>query len=145
MASVAHSCLEDMSTLLFFFSMCCLLVTCPGFPDVPHAYVSEETKQSEYQVGQVIHFTCELGYISGPVIRYMCTDKGWFAIHGGKCYCELNGFLFSSLGVTSLVSCKSSHFLNIYCYLRLSFLGGYFKSFKSSGVVWWIINTTVII
>ncbi|XP_073331839.1 complement factor H-like [Pagrus major] len=67
-------------------------VTCSELPDVPHAYLSEETERAEYQEGHVIHFTCEMGYISGPTIRYVCTSGGWVAIHKGQCYlrpCEL--------------------------------------------------------
>ena len=65
---------------------------CSKLPDVPHAHVSEETKKAEYEVGNVIHFPCEIGYISGPTIRYVCTSKGWDAAHQGRCYlkpCEL--------------------------------------------------------
>lgn len=72
-----------------FFSCCCLwLVTCPKLPDVPHAYVSEETKQPEYREGHLIHFTCEVGYISGLTIRYVCTAGGWVEVRKGTCYCE---------------------------------------------------------
>uniref|UniRef100_A0A4W6F6X2 Sushi domain-containing protein n=1 Tax=Lates calcarifer TaxID=8187 RepID=A0A4W6F6X2_LATCA len=66
---------------------------CSKLPDVPHAYVSEETKRAEYEEGHVIYFTCETGYISGPTIRYVCTrENGWLAVHQGRCYlkpCEL--------------------------------------------------------
>ncbi|XP_076582273.1 complement factor H-related protein 1-like [Chaetodon auriga] len=67
-------------------------VTCSELPDVHHAHVSEETKKAEYREGHVIHFTCETGYISGPTIRYVCTNTGWLAVHRGACYlkpCEL--------------------------------------------------------
>nr|XP_046247894.1 complement factor H-like [Scatophagus argus] len=67
-------------------------VTCPALPDVPHAYVSEETKKSEYREGHVIHFNCETGYVSGPTIRYVCTSLGWEGIRTGKCFlkpCQL--------------------------------------------------------
>ncbi|XP_035509604.1 complement factor H like 4 [Morone saxatilis] len=61
-------------------------ITCSAVPDIPNAYVSEETKKDEYQGGNVIRFTCETGYISGPAIRYVCSDDGWVALHKGKCY-----------------------------------------------------------
>uniref|UniRef100_A0A4W6F7G8 Complement factor H like 4 n=1 Tax=Lates calcarifer TaxID=8187 RepID=A0A4W6F7G8_LATCA len=53
---------------------------CSKLPDVPHAYVSEETKRAEYEEGHVIYFTCETGYISGPTIRYVCTRNGWLKL-----------------------------------------------------------------
>ncbi|XP_030289708.1 complement factor H-related protein 1-like [Sparus aurata] len=67
-------------------------VTCTELPYVPHAYLSEETERAQYLEGHVIHFTCEMGYISGPTIRYVCTNGGWVDIHKGPCYlrpCEL--------------------------------------------------------
>lgn len=74
------------SLSMLFFSVCSRL------PNVPHAYVSENTKKVEYREGDVIHFTCETGYISGPTIRYICTNTGWESIRRGKCTCKLNGF-----------------------------------------------------
>ncbi|CAI5637022.1 complement factor H [Oreochromis niloticus] len=65
---------------------------CSRLPNVPHSYVSENTKKVEYHEGDVIHFTCETGYISGPTIRYICTNTGWESIRRGKCTlkpCEL--------------------------------------------------------
>ncbi|XP_029285969.1 complement factor H-like [Cottoperca gobio] len=59
---------------------------CSKLPDVPHAHVSEETQKAEYQEGNVIHFTCETGYISGPTIRYVCISEGWYTVRHGKCY-----------------------------------------------------------
>ncbi|XP_051233423.1 complement factor H like 4 [Dicentrarchus labrax] len=61
-------------------------ITCSAVPEVSNAYVSEETKKDEYQGGNVIRFTCETGYISGPAIRFVCTDEGWVALNKGKCY-----------------------------------------------------------
>ncbi|XP_071342422.1 complement factor H-related protein 1-like isoform X2 [Trachinotus anak] len=58
---------------------------CSTLPEVPHAHVSEETKKSEYQEGDVIHFTCESGYTSGPVIKYVCSSEGWLAVRQGTC------------------------------------------------------------
>ncbi|XP_044056029.1 complement factor H-like [Siniperca chuatsi] len=60
--------------------------SCSTLPDVPHAHVSEETKKAEYQEADVIHFTCEPRYISGPTIKYVCTSKGWLAVRQGTCY-----------------------------------------------------------
>lgn len=73
------------SLSMLFFSVCSRL------PNVPHSYVSENTKKVEYHEGDVIHFTCETGYISGPTIRYICTNTGWESIRRGKCTCKLNG------------------------------------------------------
>uniref|UniRef100_A0A3Q3L897 Complement factor H-like n=1 Tax=Labrus bergylta TaxID=56723 RepID=A0A3Q3L897_9LABR len=63
---------------------------CSQLPDIPHAHVSDNTKKDEYQQGNVIRFTCEIGYISGPPIRYVCSESGWIAVHEGTCYCKLN-------------------------------------------------------
>nr|XP_024655698.1 complement factor H-related protein 2-like isoform X2 [Maylandia zebra] len=65
---------------------------CSRLPNVPHSYVSENTKKVEYREGDVIHFTCETGYISGPTLRYICTNTGWESLRQGKCNlkpCEL--------------------------------------------------------
>uniref|UniRef100_A0A3Q3KBR5 Sushi domain-containing protein n=1 Tax=Monopterus albus TaxID=43700 RepID=A0A3Q3KBR5_MONAL len=65
---------------------------CSQLPDVPHAYVSEDTKRTEYPEQHVIHFKCETGYISGLNIRYVCTSAGWKPSQKGSCYlkpCEL--------------------------------------------------------
>ncbi|XP_051803279.1 complement factor H-related protein 1-like isoform X2 [Acanthochromis polyacanthus] len=59
---------------------------CSKLPDVPHAHVSEETKKAEYQEGDVIHFTCESGYISDHTSKYVCTGAGWLAVRRGMCY-----------------------------------------------------------
>ncbi|XP_042271660.1 complement factor H-related protein 1-like [Thunnus maccoyii] len=60
--------------------------SCSELPDVPHASISEETKKAEYQEGDIIHFTCDPGYISGQTIKYVCTSTGWLAVHRGACY-----------------------------------------------------------
>ncbi|XP_041646760.1 complement factor H-like isoform X1 [Cheilinus undulatus] len=65
---------------------------CSKLPDVPHAFISEDTQKEEYQPGNVIHFTCDIGYVSGPTIRYVCTDQGWHVLFQGACNlkpCEL--------------------------------------------------------
>ncbi|KAF7648106.1 hypothetical protein LDENG_00161560 [Lucifuga dentata] len=59
---------------------------CSELPDVPHAHISEESKKSEYEQGDVIYFTCETGYISGPAIKYECTNGGWLGRRRGTCY-----------------------------------------------------------
>uniref|UniRef100_A0A3B4XWM2 Sushi domain-containing protein n=1 Tax=Seriola lalandi dorsalis TaxID=1841481 RepID=A0A3B4XWM2_SERLL len=59
--------------------------SCSTLPDVPNAHVSEDTKKSEYQEGDVIHFTCESGYTSSPTIKYVCSSEGWLAVRQGKC------------------------------------------------------------
>ncbi|XP_071059127.1 complement factor H-like [Pseudochaenichthys georgianus] len=73
---------------------------CAKVPHIPHAHVVDETKRAEYQEGNVIHFACETGYISGLTIKYVCTNEGWHVLRKGSCYlkpCELpddtpNGF-----------------------------------------------------
>ncbi|XP_045905841.1 complement factor H-related protein 1-like isoform X2 [Micropterus dolomieu] len=60
--------------------------SCSTLPDVPHAHISEETKKADYQEGDVIHFTCEPGYTSGPTIKYVCTSGGWLAVRQGTCF-----------------------------------------------------------
>ncbi|XP_068446215.1 complement factor H-like [Clinocottus analis] len=67
---------------------------CSRLPDVPHAQVSENTKKAEYQNGDVIQFTCDTGYTSGPAISYACnsTSGNWTEVRRGSCYlkpCEL--------------------------------------------------------
>ncbi|XP_067454258.1 complement factor H-like [Thunnus thynnus] len=59
---------------------------CSRLPDVPHAHVSEETKKSEYQEHDVIHFTCEPGYISYETSKYVCTHEGWLTVRQETCY-----------------------------------------------------------
>lgn len=75
--------------------LCFCLLACSNLPDVPHAHVSEETKRAEYQVGDMTHFICEPGYISDQISKYVCKSDGWLAVRQGKCYCELDGLLFS--------------------------------------------------
>uniref|UniRef100_UPI003AAC02A7 beta-2-glycoprotein 1-like n=1 Tax=Centroberyx gerrardi TaxID=166262 RepID=UPI003AAC02A7 len=62
---------------------------CSMLPDVPHAFVSEDSKKSEYQPEDILYFTCETGYVSGPTITYVCTTDGWATVRHGKCSCEL--------------------------------------------------------
>ncbi|XP_040896645.1 complement factor H like 5 [Toxotes jaculatrix] len=59
--------------------------SCSTLPSVLHAHISEETRKSEYQVGDVIHFTCESGYTSDPSITYVCSTAGWVAVRQGTC------------------------------------------------------------
>lgn len=89
--------LRRLDHFSLFSPCCCLLVTCTELPYVPHAYLSEETERAQYHEGHMIHFTCEMGYISGPTIRYVCTSAGWVDIHKGPCYCEWQVSLFYSL------------------------------------------------
>ncbi|XP_070688395.1 complement factor H-like [Pempheris klunzingeri] len=60
--------------------------TCSRLPDVTHAHITEETKRAEYQEGNMIHFTCEPGYTSGAIIKYVCTSEGWVSVRRGRCY-----------------------------------------------------------
>ncbi|XP_034386181.1 complement factor H-like isoform X1 [Cyclopterus lumpus] len=67
---------------------------CSRLPDVPHAQLSENTKKAEYQKGDMIQFTCDTGYISGPTITYKCnsTTGNWTEVRKASCYlkpCEL--------------------------------------------------------
>ncbi|KAK2835148.1 hypothetical protein Q5P01_015632 [Channa striata] len=65
--------------------------SCSQLPVVPHAHVSEETRKAEYQLGNVIHFTCEAGYTSDLTIRYVCLKDGWLAVHNETCYFQASG------------------------------------------------------
>ncbi|XP_068175828.1 complement factor H-related protein 1-like [Antennarius striatus] len=73
-------------------SECLSVERCSNLPVIPHAFVSEETRKDEYGEGDVIRFTCDLGYISFPTTRFKCAAEGWKAIHHGTCYlkpCQL--------------------------------------------------------
>uniref|UniRef100_A0A3B4H5Z4 Sushi domain-containing protein n=1 Tax=Pundamilia nyererei TaxID=303518 RepID=A0A3B4H5Z4_9CICH len=59
---------------------------CSELPNVPHAHVSEGTSKVVYQEGDVIHFSCESGYISDQISKFICTADGWLVVHQGKCY-----------------------------------------------------------
>ncbi|CAK6964441.1 complement factor H-like isoform X1 [Scomber scombrus] len=93
---------------------------CSRLPEVPHGYISEETRKDQYGEQNVIHFTCETGYISGPTIRYMCTNTGWIAIHKGKCFlkpCELpddtpNGYYQITRGEDFVFGTTIKYFCN---------------------------------
>ncbi|KAL3047057.1 hypothetical protein OYC64_021313 [Pagothenia borchgrevinki] len=93
---------------------------CPKVPHIPNADVVDETKKAEYQLGDVIHFACETGYISGPTIRYACTSEGWLALRQGRCYlkpCELpddtpNGFYQIIHGEELVFGTKIKYFCN---------------------------------
>uniref|UniRef100_A0A672IQN6 Sushi domain-containing protein n=1 Tax=Salarias fasciatus TaxID=181472 RepID=A0A672IQN6_SALFA len=61
-------------------------ILCSKVPDIPHGHVSEETKKSEYQEGDVIHFSCDAGYIADLTSKYVCTSEGWLVIRRGTCY-----------------------------------------------------------
>ena len=76
----------------FVMLPCFCLSACLRLPDVPHAHVSEETKKSEYQQHDVIHFTCEPGYTSYETSKYVCTHEGWLTVRQETCYCELSCF-----------------------------------------------------
>lgn len=65
-----------------------LSVTCSQPPRIDHAQVSDNSRKSQYHLEDVVYFTCEAGYISGPAIRYKCTASGWEVLRGGECYCE---------------------------------------------------------
>ncbi|XP_053177944.1 complement factor H-related protein 1-like [Scomber japonicus] len=60
--------------------------SCSELPNVPHASISGETEKADYREGDLIHFTCDPGYLSGPTIKYVCTSRGWLAVHQGACY-----------------------------------------------------------
>lgn len=88
--NVAKTCSLSSSLPVF---LCCCLSVCPERPNIPHASVTQETKKAQYVHGDVIFFTCETGYVSGPSIKYACTDEGWLLLRGGTCNCKLIGFL----------------------------------------------------
>ena len=64
-----------------------LSVTCSRPPNVDHADISDGSRKIQYHQGDVVYYTCEIGYISGPAIGYNCTASGWEALRRGKCYC----------------------------------------------------------
>lgn len=74
----------NLDLILYVF----VSVTCSQPPRIDHAQVSDSSRKSQYHKGDVVYFTCELGYISAPAIRYTCTARGWELLRGGKCYCE---------------------------------------------------------
>lgn len=85
-------CFNNVLFLLFslcYFMFSCCFIACPNPPSVPHAFITDGTKKAEYQQGDVIHLICETGYISGPMIKYACTNEGWFAVRQGTCICKL--------------------------------------------------------
>ncbi|XP_063356619.1 complement factor H-related protein 4-like [Pelmatolapia mariae] len=59
---------------------------CSVLPNVPHSHVSEGTSKAVYQEGDVIHFSCESGYISDQISTFVCTTDGWLVLRQGKCY-----------------------------------------------------------
>ncbi|XP_075342084.1 complement factor H-related protein 2-like [Odontesthes bonariensis] len=65
--------------------------SCSKLPDVPHAQVSEQSQKAEYQVGDVIHFSCEPAYTSDVIINYICVNEGWLPVHQGSCYIPASG------------------------------------------------------
>ncbi|XP_067369013.1 complement factor H-like [Channa argus] len=65
--------------------------SCSQLPVVPHAQVSEDTRKDGYQLGDVIHFTCEAGYTSDLTLKYVCLMQGWLEVHYGKCYFQASG------------------------------------------------------
>ncbi|XP_010795289.1 complement factor H-like [Notothenia coriiceps] len=93
---------------------------CPNVPHIPHAHVVDKTEKAEYQGGNVIHFACETGYISGPTIKYVCTNEGWHVLRAGSCYlkpCELpddtpNGFYQITHGEELVFGTKIKYFCN---------------------------------
>ncbi|XP_076582274.1 complement factor H-related protein 1-like [Chaetodon auriga] len=81
-----------LSVILVFLQLwanaevCLSQDVCSRLPDVPHAFVSEETTKPDYQGGDVIYFTCEPGYTSSQSSKYVCTGDGWLAVSRGTCY-----------------------------------------------------------
>uniref|UniRef100_A0A669B8Z5 Sushi domain-containing protein n=1 Tax=Oreochromis niloticus TaxID=8128 RepID=A0A669B8Z5_ORENI len=76
--------------ILHFF---CVLA-CSTLPDVPHAQVTQETRKSQYQAGDMIHFDCESGYTSALTIKYVCTTEAWQPLQKGSCYRDFPSGLF---------------------------------------------------
>uniref|UniRef100_A0A669F1V2 Sushi domain-containing protein n=1 Tax=Oreochromis niloticus TaxID=8128 RepID=A0A669F1V2_ORENI len=73
-----------------------VMMACSTLPDVPHAQVTQETRKSQYQAGDMIHFDCESGYTSALTIKYVCTTEAWQPLQKGSCYREFKSFLFFS-------------------------------------------------
>ncbi|XP_056133531.1 complement factor H-like [Lampris incognitus] len=65
---------------------------CDTLPDVPHAFVSDQSGKAHYSEGQLIYFECETGYVSSLAISYLCSSQRWVNVRSGKCTlkpCEL--------------------------------------------------------
>uniref|UniRef100_A0A3P9H3Q1 Sushi domain-containing protein n=1 Tax=Oryzias latipes TaxID=8090 RepID=A0A3P9H3Q1_ORYLA len=60
--------------------------SCSELPDIPNAYVSEETRKAVYQQGDMLRFTCDAGFTSDLPITYVCGSEGWVSIRKGSCY-----------------------------------------------------------
>uniref|UniRef100_A0A668AB77 Complement factor H like 4 n=1 Tax=Myripristis murdjan TaxID=586833 RepID=A0A668AB77_9TELE len=78
--------------------LCCLLThmfqlnlpVCLKPPDIPHASVSEESRKRGYEQGDLLYYTCDTGYVSGPTITYICSSKSWKPVRAGELKpCEL--------------------------------------------------------
>ncbi|KAI3368487.1 hypothetical protein L3Q82_025500 [Scortum barcoo] len=101
---------------------------CSTLPDVPHAHISEETRKADYREGDMIHFTCEPGYMSRLTIKYVCMSAGWLAIHQGKCYnitCKLEKMdphITASI-TPSTLPIKIGHKLQFQCNRRYTLEG----------------------
>lgn len=119
--SVVYNCWDVQCPL---FSSCCCLLACSRLPDVPHSQQSKISKKAEYQMGDMIRFICDTGYISGPSISYKCntTSGNWTEVRKASCYCELKGFLLHSLFCCIFSNQVILNVNNFICWNSLSFL-----------------------
>ncbi|XP_035268940.1 complement factor H-related protein 2-like [Anguilla anguilla] len=65
---------------------------CPRLPVVENADVLDSSLKTNYTDGDLIHFTCRVGYVSSRKITYKCNDRRWTINRQTKCspkQCEL--------------------------------------------------------
>ncbi|KAK7939912.1 hypothetical protein WMY93_003238 [Mugilogobius chulae] len=56
---------------------------CPDLPDVPNAQV--QNRSVSYQKGDIVSFTCDVGYISENPVGFVCSSNGWIRVYMGVC------------------------------------------------------------
>ncbi|XP_036377588.1 complement factor H-related protein 2-like [Megalops cyprinoides] len=65
---------------------------CPGLPEVGNADLNEESQKDNYTDGDLLYFTCRVGYASTRRITYRCSNRRWIAVRSATCSpkpCEL--------------------------------------------------------
>ncbi|KAK7939909.1 hypothetical protein WMY93_003235 [Mugilogobius chulae] len=56
---------------------------CPDLPDVPNAQV--QNSSVSYQKGDIVNFTCDVGYTSENPVGFVCSSNGWIRLYMGVC------------------------------------------------------------
>uniref|UniRef100_A0A672YTX0 Complement factor H like 4 n=1 Tax=Sphaeramia orbicularis TaxID=375764 RepID=A0A672YTX0_9TELE len=106
----------NLSPLPFFFFY--YLTVCSDLPKVQNGHVTEETRKTAYQGGDVIRFDCDIGYISGPTITYVCSDGTWLSVRSGRLKpCVLpddtpNGYYEITVGADFVFGATIKYFCN---------------------------------